>query len=179
MELGVAEKWEDDSSHPDTAAKVVDLVWTDVAANAVTGTKGLMDKPHGNQTDALAIKHPVRQYVRRVRYHLPFMVLACIVLAFALAILRVVIFLWGSGRFQMAKMRRFLARIGRVLTLFLFSDECDPWARTNDWIRLVGTKVIDSRAIGGTQKKALGRFILPQQPRTFHCWTLILNGRGA
>ena len=146
-------EWQECSNSSETAARILNLVWTDVAANAVTGTKGLSNLVGGKDM----VSFPAQAYVRRVRYRAPFMIPAIVVIIFSVSISLAVLILWITGQFEISSMRRFLQHTstGRILTMFLFPNECNKSsARTEDWIRRVGIKEIDLRPLGvGPEKR--------------------------
>lgn len=71
--LAMFRKWQELSKTPSTSAKILNLIWTDIAANMVVGTKSLA--PHENAkrkrddaTGDASTPSPVTNYTRRVKY---------------------------------------------------------------------------------------------------------------
>jgi hypothetical protein len=140
---------------------MLELVWTDIAANAVVGTKGwgLDDPAATGEVDVPGRKRDggagagggrvndqvlVTVYRRRLRYRLPYMVPAVVVLALATAVLGTWLVLLVMGRTGPAKMRRLLDATspGRILGGFLWPNKSATLRSTNEWVKTVGTRVV-------------------------------------
>jgi hypothetical protein len=155
--LALYKKWQALSKSAEGAAEIVKLVWTDIAANSVVGTRGwgLDGSPEGadggvgavrkkrdaNGDDAVVL---VTVYRRRVRYRLPYMAPAVVVLALAVGVLGTWLVLLVMGRTGPAKMRRFLDATspGRILGGFLWPGKAATVGRTDEWVKTVGTRVV-------------------------------------
>ncbi|KAK3294112.1 uncharacterized protein B0H64DRAFT_462604 [Chaetomium fimeti] len=155
--LALYSKWQNLTASADGAAQLLRLVWTDIAANSVVGTKGWgLDDPAasgggfgaGRKRDGGAggggDQVPVTVYRRRLRYQLPYMVPAVVVLALATAVLGTWLVLVVMGRTGPAKMRRLLDATspGRILGGFLWPDKTATLRGTNEWVKTVGTRVV-------------------------------------
>ncbi|KAK4140255.1 uncharacterized protein C8A04DRAFT_15115 [Dichotomopilus funicola] len=144
-----------------TAGKVLQLVWTDIAANAVVGTKGWglrggedqggeggngvkRRDDSGKTGGANEARVLVTAYKRRVRYHLLYMIPAILVLVLSIIVLIAWIVLLLLGRTGLAKMRRLLDATspGRILGGFLWPGHGATLRETNEWVKHVGTKVV-------------------------------------
>lgn len=73
LNLAMYKKWQELSKTPETSAKILNLIWTDIAANLVVGTKSLQPNSNPKQkrdTGTTSNKQtpPVIQYTRRVKY---------------------------------------------------------------------------------------------------------------
>lgn len=120
--LAMYKKWQELSKTPETSAKILNLIWTDIAANMVVGTKGL--QPHDgtkSKRDAApsTSKTPaVVNYTRRVQYKYAYGIPAFLALAlFAAAALATLFFSLFTGA-SPSTMRTFLQHTsaGRFLT---------------------------------------------------------------
>ena len=157
--LALYRKWQELSGSAEGAAEMLGLVWTDIAANAVVGTKGWgLDDPAatgavdvaGRKRDGGGVggrvndKVLVTVYRRRVRYRLPYMVPAVVVLALATAVLGTWLVLLVLGRTGPAKMRRLLDATspGRILGGFLWPNKAATLRGTDEWVKTVGTRVV-------------------------------------
>ena len=100
--LAMFRRWQELSRTPETSAKILNLIWTDIAANMVVGTKGL----EANEVSKRAAAHqerrkrdgasnappqhnkmpPITNYTRRVRYKYAYGIPAFIALALAAAL---------------------------------------------------------------------------------------------
>jgi len=71
--LAMYKKWQELSKKPETSAKILNLIWTDIAANMVVGTKGLQPHESSMRKRDVAVAGnvktpPVINYTRRVKY---------------------------------------------------------------------------------------------------------------
>jgi hypothetical protein len=143
-------RWQDLSRNATSAASIVNLIWTDLSANAVVGTRGqLPSSPLQNlakrDDPATIVKVPITVYTRRIRFHVYYGIPAFFVLALsAFVALTALVFLL-LGRASPSRMRYYLnhTSAGRILTTFLYTNDCAPDAPRADWIRAVGRKRID------------------------------------
>lgn len=142
--LALYSKWRElsDGGAEDVSA-IVNLVWTDIAANSVVGTKGW---GLGSDADAGAPPAvPVTAYRRRVRYRIPYAVPGFVVLAEAAVALAVAIVLLVAGRTGPRKLRTLLesTSAGRIMGLFLWPDKgAEQGTTTSEWVKTVGTRVV-------------------------------------
>ncbi|KAL2171503.1 hypothetical protein VTG60DRAFT_2671 [Thermothelomyces hinnuleus] len=184
--LAMYSKWRNLTSSEAGAAHLLRLLWTDIAANSVVGTKGWgLDDPaalgegegeSGNRVrkrdgdddgngdgngsrDAGAVV-PVTVYRRRVRYQLPYMVPAIVVLVLAAGVLCTWLALTAMRRTGPAKMRWLLDATspGRILGGFLWPEKAATLRGTNEWVKTLGTKmvVVGSKGPGGPVALAAG-----------------------
>ncbi|GFF80913.1 hypothetical protein IFM62136_10413 [Aspergillus lentulus] len=125
--LALYAKWQNLSTTAAGAAKILDLVWTDFAANAMVGTRAVADQ---NQV------RPVTVFERRIRYRLPYAVPGIVVLAATLGIVATLVVLGCMRRTGVRRLKGFLERtaVGRVLGLVLLDED------GKDWVSKVGGK---------------------------------------
>lgn len=148
--------WQNYSLHADNAARILNLVWTDYAANTVVGTRGMHDQDAGAAAQKRETSssqddlYPVKNYHRRIRYHIPYGIPAFIVLFFSAIIFACTILscLFKSGP---RKMKRFLMKTsqGRILTARLYGTSSPSpeyssrgFKATKEWRDTVGRKEI-------------------------------------
>ena len=124
--LALFQKWQTYTRDAESAKNIPNLVWTDLAANSVLGTRGMhtQNKDSAIQKRAEPDKdslYPVTTYNQRIRYHLPYAIPAIIVLVFTAVILLFTLLscLRHSG---LKKMDRFLKKTSqaRILTARLY-----------------------------------------------------------
>ncbi|KAL5359230.1 hypothetical protein BJX96DRAFT_174174 [Aspergillus floccosus] len=136
-------RWQQLSETPNTTSAIINLIWTDLVANSVVGTRGWSSPDMG----PAATQVPVLIYRRKIQYRLPFAVPAFIVLSIVLAtaILMVILGLCGHRRARPAVVRRYLnsTSLGRAVTILLGSERIDMQVSTTEWLKLAGTKQID------------------------------------
>lgn len=155
--LAMFRRWKDYSSDPGTANRILDLVWTDWAANTVVGSRGLHDDKGTVEKRAAPTGkdnlYPVTVFSRRLRYHVPYGIPAFIVLFFTALISAGTLLscLTGTGP---GKMRRYLMRTSqaRLLTARLYGSsfpqssggarQGPSSAETKSWRDTVGRKEI-------------------------------------
>jgi hypothetical protein len=121
--LAMSRKWQELSRTAATSAKILNLIWTDIATNMVVGTKGLhtpeSSKRKRDGEDAGTRRMPaVTSYSRRVKYHYVYGIPAFLVLfLMAATLLSTLFFMFCSGA-KPSTMRAFLQHTsaGRFLT---------------------------------------------------------------
>ena len=159
--LPLYNRWKDLTKTREGTAKLINLVWTDVAANAVVGTRGQVPRPdppglgpaydvgkaekekraEGDE-DAMV---PIHIFNRRVKYKFPYAIPAFVVLALVLAtasfVFVAVVFRGATPR----RMRMFLTRLsaGRVMTATLLQEGGKGDAPTQRWLDTQGRVPVD------------------------------------
>jgi hypothetical protein len=156
--VAMYKKWSDLSHDPIGAAKMVNLIWTDLAANALVGTRSWLPQdplPPNLQGDAPVITKragitisstaevPVQTYYRTVRYRwaygvpafLAALAVACILVATIGAVLL------RRGTPQLVRQYLLSLSAGRILTHFLLpnapsSGEANDWASTTGGVKV-------------------------------------------
>jgi hypothetical protein len=137
--LGVYAKWQKLSASADMVSQILNLVWTDVAANAVVGTRGwgltsaASTDPTGfapsanissmDLNTAPSTEVPVLLYHQTIRYQLPFAVPAIVTLAIMLVVFIMLLLLAIRGKTGVKRMRKFLdaTSMGRITARFLWT----------------------------------------------------------
>ncbi|KJZ68673.1 hypothetical protein HIM_11929 [Hirsutella minnesotensis 3608] len=137
-------KWQEFSHTEKTTSKILNLIWTDLAASAVMGTKGVLG-PGKDGTTLESVRIPVRPIVRQIKCGYLFAIPSFVgaVLWFLISIATLISGVMGGSDF--ATMRRQLRRTstGRILTAILYPQEPNLKTKTKDWVHAVGTKYID------------------------------------
>ena len=154
--LAMYRLWQDLSRTPGTAAKILNLIWTDVAANSVVGTKGMEAHKEAKRkrNDDVAVSNPntvpVIVYHRRIKYHLLYGIPAFIVLFYTLCTFLLTSCIVLFGRAGPSKMRRYLNKTsaGRILTSHVYmgavegDGDLGSEGSAKKWISAVGKKPI-------------------------------------
>lgn len=176
--LALFAKWQQLSRTPADAAKIINLVWTDVAANTVAGTKGWglpsaaavakAAKVGARADPALLLTEvevPIVVYEKYIRYRIPFAVPAFLVLGLTVAVLIALIVLLIAGRTGSNLMRRFLEDIsvGRAMGVLLWPEK-KKGLGTEEWVESVGTRSVtigregitkeEESLVGGEERKS-------------------------
>jgi hypothetical protein len=151
--IGVYNKWANMSGTPEGAARIIDLIWTDSAANSVIGTKGwlptnggtLTKRQNGGSSQEQKVLVPVNQFTRRVRYHLAYAIPAFIVLAIFASVFTFSFVMMVLGQAGPSRMRLFLMKtsVGRVMTSLLLRDEVGAGQPSSVWTSRAGRTHID------------------------------------
>ncbi|KAL3464523.1 hypothetical protein BJX64DRAFT_92228 [Aspergillus heterothallicus] len=156
-------KWQRLSKTAEGAASIINLIWTDVATNAVVGTKGwgltataatqgipesrLRKRAVEGGSVSEGASVPITVYGSHIRYRIPFAVPAFVTLGITTLMLGLLIVLLIMRRTGLQRMRIFLesTSVGRVLSPFIQppdatrSAEVEPEER---WIKRVGTQKV-------------------------------------
>jgi hypothetical protein len=162
--------WWDLSRTPATAAKILNLIWTDAAANAVAGTRSVATSngPKAKRADDSASNDAntwlVILYQREIRYHLRYAVPAIILLFVAVCICSLTLCLIVFGRTGPSKMRKYLNKtsVGRVLAGYVYRSIVEGDESVHDeqssrkWVDRVGRKQV---AVGGTVSEAAEGYV--------------------
>lgn len=152
-------KWQRLSANATAASNIINLVWTDIAANAVVGTKGwdLTSAAAGlnKRAEAEGSKDNlvlVTGYGKQIQYQMPFAIPAFVVLGVALAVLLAVVVLTCTKKTGIAQLRYLInaTSAGRNIGLLLWPDESVGLEKTRDWVKRVGTR--RAMATGSTFK---------------------------
>ncbi|KAF2123035.1 hypothetical protein BDV96DRAFT_681620 [Lophiotrema nucula] len=144
-------KWQELSTTPEGAARIIDLIWTDLAASAVVGTKGTLGAGNSGN-DEEAMKMNIRPIKRKIKYHLPFAIPAFILAAILLILsgataLSVIL---GKSSFAILRKRLHQASTGRILvaSVELVGDVFD--VSSTKWNKEYGKIEIDLGINGGS-----------------------------
>jgi hypothetical protein len=142
-------RWQNLSASAETMGHVLDLISTDLLANALVGTKSLLVPSNGGSLQKRAAStpstFPVTQYQRRIKYHLPYAIPAILTLALLLAALLVTCCAVVFGRTSAGKMRRYLnaTSAGQIMTARTGMLSVEEKQRsTSAWIDTDGRKRI-------------------------------------
>ena len=134
-------KWQNLSRNANDAAKIVNLIWTDLAAAAVVGTKSA-EGPRG-ASDPVRIV--VRPLVNKIRYHWRFGIPAFLVALLCMIIASFATLTFIFRRHNLSKMRKHLHQTaaGRIFTSFLYPEDTNLDTSSREWSERVGKNVID------------------------------------
>lgn len=131
-------KWQKLSVGANSAAEIINLVWTDIAANSVVGTKG-WGLGSGSKTKSV----PVTAYHKQVRFKMPYSVPAFVVLSVCIALFVAIVVLIFTKKTGLAKLRFFIdaTSAGRTMGISLWPAECNAsTVKTKDWVETIGLR---------------------------------------
>lgn len=133
--LALFRQWQELSQSPTDAARILNLVWTDSAANSVVGTKTLQDPQQqalqkrdsntGASAASSSLLPEVLNYKRRVQYHYPYGIPAFLTLLLTVGLLMATLVATLLGRSGPNQMRSLLNKTsqGRILTSRIHKSE--------------------------------------------------------
>jgi hypothetical protein len=135
-------KWERLSRSAETAPTIINLIWTDLMANYVLGTKSPLSRAGEVDRDTLPVT--VRLYNRRITYDLRYAIPAMIFLASYLGVSISACLLCIRNRGGITLLRYLLnhTSTGRAVTTERFPDRLHPTAGTQEWIQELGDENI-------------------------------------
>jgi len=154
--------WRNLSTSTRGVSRVVNLIWTDIAANAMMGTRGWVPSPtppglvskrdHASGEEDAEARVPIRLFTRIVKYRIPYAIPAILVLAIlAMGLILIVLLLLG-GRTTTSKLAWFISRLtsGRIMTRFLENGEDgdekieeSASSTTSAWVSGLGRMQVD------------------------------------
>ncbi|GAB7336616.1 hypothetical protein MBLNU13_g10313t1 [Cladosporium sp. NU13] len=156
--LSLAQLWKQMAATSAGTAGIMNLIWTDFAANALVGTKGWVDDrilpPSLQGDDALQKRDnssnsilaagahvSVRPYIRRTRYHWLFAIPAGLTLLLVAVICATTLVSIVSGKGTVAQVRFHLDNLsaGRLLVA-LETGVIDFGSKTAEWLEVNGRK---------------------------------------
>lgn len=142
INLAMYRRWKKLSRAPATTPKILNLIWTDFAANAFVGTRGLhgartqssttLDKGKAAESKSTSKTHAVKFMRRRALYHWPYAIPALIVLSLTLLVAIAMLVFTLMGRTSMTRMRQYHNKTsqGRIFTTHLYHQEDETAAET-------------------------------------------------
>ena len=156
-------KWQELSQSSETAPTIVNLIWTDIMANYVLGTKSTLNsnKTSADDSDNLigrGAKGPMIRVLRsrqKIQYDLRYGIPGIIFLAFhAIAIFSALTF-WVMGRIHFKYLRTLLNQTatGRCVTVERYGDAARaPTVGTRKWVQVYGDEDLGFRKESSAEK---------------------------
>lgn len=139
-------RWQNLTSSAEAASLIPNLIFTDFAAAAVVGTKGVLGS-HNKAADNL-VALSIIPIVRKVRYNYLFAIPAFLVVTCLVIMLLVAVVATIRGRSSIAIMRLRLQQTspGRIFTIFLYPDQNISAMDTKTWSKIMGKQIVDCSA---------------------------------
>lgn len=136
-------KWQNLTRNAADASIIPNLIWTDVAASAVVGTKGVLGPGNTAQNNLVAIS--VTPTIQKIRYHWPYAIPALLVAFMLILITSLALIVTCFRGIGFQRMRLHLHQIspGRIYTNFLYPGQGIMTMRSREWGRTLGRKQID------------------------------------
>jgi hypothetical protein len=142
-QFALYQKWLELGQTPRQSADIINLIWTDIAANAVVGTRGWLSQAPGSNTPRpqdQSSPHKVRDvtlFERSTRYHIVYAVPAVLLLFLTLIMSLTTAILVLLRRTGLNRMKWFLNQtsLGRNLTALLYSDVSSQQSTQKAWAK--------------------------------------------
>lgn len=135
--------WQNVTASAQTASIIPTLIWTDVAASTVVGTKGVLGP--GNAASSNTVPILVMPSVLAVKIHYLF-----VIPAFLAALGLVIVIIAGIaslvfGQDNLDRMQLHFQQLspGRIFTTFLYNDQGVMTIKSKDWSKRMGGRMID------------------------------------
>jgi hypothetical protein len=142
-QFALYQRWLELGQTPTRSADIINLIWTDIAANAVLGTRGWLSQAPNSTTPGpqdQSSPHEVPYVIvfeRSTRYHIVYAVPAILLLFLTLIISLTTVILLVLRRTGLNRMRLFLNQtsLGRNLTALLYSDVSSQQSTRKTWAK--------------------------------------------
>ena len=160
-DAGLFTKWLELSESTSGVEKMLRLVWTDLAANSVVGTRSWLSSSESSSSGIAkrdnsqeTVNVPVNVYTPTVKYNVRYAVPAILAALVSLTLGGMTLLLLCMRRTGIAKMRIYLAQTsaGRVLGHFLHPGQNSMHSSTKDWTQQVGK---NKARLPGTEAEAM------------------------
>ncbi|KAF4867628.1 hypothetical protein CGCSCA1_v013212 [Colletotrichum siamense] len=140
--MPIFERWQALSADATGISDVIKLLWTDLAASAVVGTKGTLGSINNVPEDAVEIS--IQVFGRRIKYHYAFGIPAFLLLLVMLSIMLVLLVTSISQSSTINVLRRRLQQltVGRILTTILYPESSDLAMSSKEWSSANGSKTV-------------------------------------
>ncbi|KAK0642990.1 hypothetical protein B0T16DRAFT_333100, partial [Cercophora newfieldiana] len=147
--MSIFRRWQNMSQDADTAGRIIDLIWTDVAASAVVGTRGVLGQVNSGTKPAgeILIQPIGNRITYDVRYAIPAAILIVWLGVIILVALLCTCCCGGRAGFKTLRRRIEQLSVGRVFTTFLHPQESNLTMPAKQWRVSNGLKTITVDAV--------------------------------
>jgi hypothetical protein len=138
-------KWQNLSSTAESASAIINLIWTDLAASAVVGSKGVLGD-HNAGMSGQVVPITVSPIVHRIKYHIAFAIPAFILaLVLFLITISTIVLSLSSKNYRPSVVRKRLnqSATGRILTTVLYPEKSNLHMNSASWVSENGSTAID------------------------------------
>ncbi|KAB8204817.1 hypothetical protein BDV34DRAFT_235598 [Aspergillus parasiticus] len=147
-DLALYNQWLELSKTASGVEQMLKLMWTDMAANTVVGTRGWHSSPSPRNGERLSkrdsgeVNVPVTLWSQHIEYRIPYAIPAFMLLALCIALGAWSIWLLILRRISLKQMRTYLSRTspGRILGHALHEDQGNILASTDTWLQQIGLR---------------------------------------
>jgi hypothetical protein len=132
-------RWQQLSSTESGMASIINLIWTDIAAPSVVGTKGTLGPGNRGAQNEVSAMH-VQPFVSKIKYNWAFGVPAFIIAALLLLITIISVAFGALGISSLAIMKQRLRETspGRIYTVLLHPNETGMSVPSKEWAATMG-----------------------------------------
>lgn len=143
----IATRWKELSGSIETVATIPGLIWTDIMANMVLGSRSII----GTDGQPVGQSPEVSVFNRKIIYNPLYAIPAIILLVVWILLCISALALWIAARVTMPALRQFLNQIatGRAVANIVYPDMGDSTAQTSTWIKGSGMKILGLAAMPG------------------------------
>ncbi|CUS07682.1 unnamed protein product [Tuber aestivum] len=139
-------KWRKLSATQSSTASILNLIWTDIVANNLVGTKSVPSAygfTDGDEKSPIGML-TVETYSKKITYNLLFAIPALMMLALWVASLFIALLMWIASRVSLTVVRGLINQTstGRSVTNLLYPEACEHSAPTKVWVKSAGKKKI-------------------------------------
>ena len=155
--MAIFTRWQNLSAKPETASNIIKLLWTDLAASAVVGTKGVLGPIYyGDTGDAVDVR--VQPIEHKITFNYLYGIPAFILALFLILIFTIMFSSMCFGKVTLSKLRLRLQQLstGRIFTTFLYPDASNLTMRSKEWAKGNGNTTI---TIGAYAERSMGAMI--------------------
>jgi hypothetical protein len=136
-------RWLKFSQSAETVPKIIDLIWTDMMANMVVGTRSPVTVAAESGDNPL-LSRPVTIRERKIRYDIKYGIPAIILLIFWVSSILIMIVFVVLKKAKIEDLRQLINQTatGRVVTMAQFPELCERNVKTKEWAKTAGKEVI-------------------------------------
>ncbi|KAJ4197286.1 hypothetical protein NW759_016336 [Fusarium solani] len=142
--ISVFTRWQNLSSTSGGAGTILNLLWTDIAASAVVGTKGVLGEGNRGLGNDTATVH-VKPTGRRIKYHYAFGIPAFVLLAIMTLTTLMALFAVARRTSSIGVIRQRMQQlsVGRVLTTLFYPESSTLTMSAAEWSKMSASKEIN------------------------------------
>ncbi|WQF90433.1 hypothetical protein CDEST_15447 [Colletotrichum destructivum] len=141
--MPVFKRWQALSNDSERVADIIKLVWTDIAASAVVGTKGTLG-PGNNAAANKTVTIFIKPTGKRIKYRWVFGIPAFILLLAMLVVTVAMLLYTALQASSIAVLRHRLQQltVGRILTTVLYPEDSNLFMSSKEWSHSNGHKAV-------------------------------------
>lgn len=136
-------KWQELSKSAQTVPTIPNLIWTDVMANSIVGTRSIHS--HRNSGHGRGDPREVQILRRAISYNYIYAIPAAILLILWVILCLIAFILWISSRVTLSALRQLLNQTGtgRAVANVIYPDMETSTASTRHWIQTSGKMILE------------------------------------